>query len=122
MITHQPTYASFKNYVFQPTYQQPLAELPGSSLVKPIQRFLNESPLIFELALASCGANLLTQFVTGRTFGNELVKKYCSSPGVLLAALLIAVVIEEAVFRAVLRPTPNRLRNIAAMLLLMTDQ
>ena len=119
MITLHPTFVSFKTYVRQPIYQQPLADLPGNSSVKLIRQFLNESPLILGLVLVLTGVNMLTRYTTGTGFFRSLVEKYSSAIGILIVAGFIAVIIQEATFRAILRPTPNRLRNITALLLLV---
>ena len=113
----QYTLTNFQNYIYRPAYKQPLSDQPGTQRPEIIRRFLAEYPLITGLLILSAGITLLTQYVTDEDVYKSVTQRLISSLVVSLIALPLAVVIEEAVFRLILRLTPNRLRNIAALLL-----
>lgn len=111
------TFADFQNYVSKPQYKQPLADQFGNQSSVITRQFLAEYPLIISLLLLAAGTTLLTHYVTGQDLYKPIIQRLISSVSVSLIALPLAVIIEEAVFRSILRLTPNRLRNIAALLL-----
>lgn len=116
--TMKPTYAafaSFQNYMYHPLYQQPLTGLPERTTVT--RQFLSEYPLLLIVILASVGATFLTEYVTGQNIYQSISERLHSSMGIWLAAVPLAVILEEAVFRGILLLTPRRLRNVAAFLI-----
>ncbi|SOD88074.1 CPBP family glutamic-type intramembrane protease [Spirosoma fluviale] len=117
METLQTTFADFRNYVRRPQYSQPLAEQPGNQLTMTTRHFLAGYPLVLGILLISIGNMLLALFTAGEVVFKPLLDRYSSSAGILLIALLIAVTLEEAIFRSILRLTPNRLRNLLALAL-----
>lgn len=117
METLQTTFADFRNYIRRPQYSEPLADQPGNQLTMTTRRFLAGYPLVLGVLLITTGNILLGLFTAGEIIFRPLLDRYSSSTGILLSALLIAVTLEEAVFRAILRLTPNRLRNLLALAL-----
>ena len=117
MNTLQTTFIDFQHYVLEPKYSQPLADRPGNKSVLTIRRFLAGYPLILGILLITVGNIVLARFISGQVIFKPLLERYSSSVGILLVSVLIAVTLEEAVFRAILRLTPNRLRTILALAL-----
>jgi len=119
MPTLQATFSHFQQYVRRPYYTEPLVDQPGNDTSATTRQFLGEYPLIVSLMLIVAGITLLTQYTTGQDMYKSVIQRLVSSTGVSMIALPLAVILEEAVFRAILRLTPNRIRNIAALLLLI---
>lgn len=117
MKTLQSSFIDFQNYIRQPQYNQPLTDQPDNKSGLTTRRFLSDYPLALSVLLITAGNILLAQFVTGQVMFTPLLNRYSSSVGILLVAVLITVTLEEAVFRAILRLSPNRLRNLAALAL-----
>ena len=115
METIQTTFADFQHYIRRPQYYQPLADQSGNQPALTARRFLAGYPLILGMLLMTAGTILLAHFTAGQAIFKPLLDRYSSSAGILLVAALIAVTIEEAVFRSILRLTPNRLRNLLAL-------
>ncbi len=115
----QTPFINFQNYIRYPQYQQPLVDVPGTTPGKTVRQFLKEYPLLVLLLLASIGTILLTSYVTGYDAYESISERLHSSMGIWLVAVPLAVLLEEAVFRSILRLTPNRLRNIAALVVFM---
>ena len=76
-----------------------------------------ELPLFLGLVILSIGASSVSVYITGHDVYKPLIQHMGSSMSALAVALPIAVLVEEAVFRSILRVTPNRLRNIGSLLL-----
>ncbi|WP_461151726.1 hypothetical protein [Spirosoma pulveris] len=117
METLQTTFADFRNYISRPQYRQPLADHPGNQPAMTTRRFLAGYPLVLGILLITAGNTLLVHFTTGEVIFRPLLDRHRSSMGVFLLVILIAVTLEEAVFRAILRLAPSRLRNLLAFAL-----
>jgi len=115
----QTIIADFQHYVRRPWYGVPKADQPGSHTINTVRQFLAEYPLFFGLFLVSLGTTFLANNITEQAVYKPIIQRLISSAGISMIALLLVVIMEEAVFRAILRLTPNRLRNIAALLLLI---
>lgn len=116
MQAFTPTFSDFQNYLRWPNYQQPLTDSSKKPLLVQVRTFLSEYPLLLSFMLLSTGMVLLMEQVTGVNIFTPLLQRYTSSIGILVAAVPVAVILEEVVFRAILRLTPNRLRNTGSFL------
>ncbi|QKZ11761.1 hypothetical protein [Spirosoma sp. KUDC1026] len=107
---------NFQYYVSQPVYQTPLSDRPDHSLVRNLRQFANESALFLFLMGFTMTFGLAYIHVTGNHLFRDLIEKYQSRMIVLVVSLLIAVTLEEGLFRAILRMTQQNLRYIATVL------
>jgi hypothetical protein len=110
------SFANFQHYVSQPVYQTPLSDQKNKSEIRLLSQFINESALFLCLLGCTVAFGLEYTHVTGDHPFRDLIEKYQSRMIVLVVSLIIAVTIEEGLFRAVLRMTQQNLRYIATVL------
>lgn len=114
-------FSNFQRYVSQPVYQTPLSDRTGNSLSYNLRQFANESALFLLLLGFTTTFSLEYQHSTGDRLFQNFVEKYRTSWDILMVsvALLIAVTLEEGLFRAILRMTQQNLRYIATVLMFL---
>ncbi|MCX6214478.1 CPBP family glutamic-type intramembrane protease [Spirosoma sp.] len=117
METLQASFIDFQHYLRRPQYRQPLSDRPGQKTALTLQRFLTAYPLLLGVLLIAAGNVIVARLITGEPIFRPLLVRYSSSVGLLLLASVLAVMIEEAIFRSILRVSPKRIRNLGALLL-----
>lgn len=118
MKTLQTLFADFATYARRPQYMTPLADAPSSKPLTAGRQFLEEFPLTLPIVLLSAGMTWAMCHLTGKAFDNPF-SRFPSSL-VALIALLAAVVLVEAIFRGILRPTPGAIKMVVTVLMLIT--
>ncbi|ADB41108.1 hypothetical protein [Spirosoma linguale] len=113
----QASFIDFQYYLRRPQYRQPLSDLPGQKPALTFRRFLGAYPLSLVVLLIAAGNIIVARLITGEPIFRPLLVRYSSSVGLLLFAVVLAVMVEEALFRSILRLTPKRLRNLLALAL-----
>jgi hypothetical protein len=112
------SFTNFQHYVSQPVYQTPLADQTNTSAIRSLRQFASESALFLLLLGCTVAFGLAYTHVTGDHLFQKLIEKYRTPWDLVMlgSALLIAVTVEEGLFRAILRMTQRNLRYIATVL------
>lgn len=112
------SFTNFQHYVSQPVYQTPLSDQKNKTEIRLLRQFINESALFLCLLGCTVAFGLAYTHATGDHLFQKLIEKYRTPWDLVMlgSALLIAVTVEEGLFRAILRMTPRNLRYIATIL------